>query len=127
MWQARTRNKYRARKQTYKGETFDSLHELERYKELELMAKAGLIKNLSRQVRFELIPAQYEPDIVTKTGKAKRGKLIERKCEYIADFVYFDNEKCEPVVEDTKGYRTKDYIIKRKLMLYMNGIRVKEV
>lgn len=129
MWQARNikRSKYGAEKLTYNGETFDSKRELRRYRELELMLKAGAICDLKRQVRFELIPAQYEPDIITKTGKRKRGKIIERKCEYIADFVYFDLEKRETIVEDTKGFPTKDYIIKRKLMLYVHGIRITEV
>ena len=55
----------------------------------------------------------------------KKGKLLERECAYIADFVYTENGKI--VVEDTKGLRTKDYIIKRKLMLYVHNIRVREV
>lgn len=58
-------------------------------------------------------------------GRFKPGKLLERKCSYIADFVYWDG--FEMVVEDTKGMRTKEYIIKRKLMLYKYGIRIKEV
>ena len=60
-----------------------------------------------------------------KKGGVKKGKVIEQKCSYIADFVYTENG--EKVVEDTKGFRTKDYIIKRKLMLYIHGIRIQEV
>lgn len=52
-------------------------------------------------------------------------KLIERGVYYIADFVYYRDG--EYIVEDTKGVRTKDYIIKRKLMLYVHGIKIKEV
>lgn len=58
-------------------------------------------------------------------GKNKPGKVLERECTYIADFVYYQNG--EVVVEDTKGFRTKEYIIKRKLMLYMHHIRIKEI
>ena len=56
----------------------------------------------------------------------ENGELIERACTYIADFVYFD-EKGNLVVEDTKGMRTDTYIIKRKLMLHVHGIRIHEV
>jgi hypothetical protein len=54
----------------------------------------------------------------------KRGKLLEREVAYIADFVYTEDGK--RIVEDSKGFKTKDFIIKRKLMLYMHGIRIKE-
>lgn len=119
------RNKYRSRKTTVDGIEFDSEKEANRYRELVLLEKAGLIQNLQRQVKFVLIPAQYEPDTIGKRGGVKRGKLIERECCYVADFSYTDNGK--QVVEDTKGFKTKDYIIKRKLMLWVHGIRIKEV
>ena len=121
------RSKYGAEKPTYNGEKFDSKRELRRYKELELMEKAGVIECLKRQVRFELIPPQYDAPTITKTGKQKRGKLLERKCDYVADFVYYDREKGEEIVEDAKGFRTTEYVIKRKLMLYMHNIRITEV
>jgi hypothetical protein len=57
----------------------------------------------------------------------KEGKLLERKVVYVADFVYNDQRTCERVVEDTKGVKTKDYIIKRKLMLYIHHIKIKEI
>lgn len=53
------------------------------------------------------------------------GKVVERECSYKADFVY--TEGGETVVEDVKGYRTKEYIIKRKLMLHVYGIRIREI
>lgn len=105
--------------------TFDSVKEYRRFRDLSLLEKAGKITELKRQVEFELIPAQREPDIIGKRGGVKRGKVIEKKCSYYADFVYQVNGKT--VVEDTKGVKTKDYIIKRKLMLYMHGIRIKEM
>ena len=52
-------------------------------------------------------------------------KAGEQSCYYVADFVYKEGENI--VVEDTKGMRTKDYVIKRKLMLHKYGIRIKEV
>ena len=119
-------NKYKSHKTNANGVIFDSKKEYNRYIELTLLSRIGAIKGLKRQVKFELIPAQYEPDIICPRGKAKKGKLIERAVSYIADFVYTD-ENGKTVVEDTKGFRTKDYIIKRKLLLYMHGIRIKEI
>lgn len=107
--------KYGNRKIVYNGQTYDSAKEFQRGLELELLQKAGEITELRRQVKFVLIPAQ----------RNRKGKLIERECAYIADFVYVDSG--ETVVEDVKGVRTKEYIIKRKLMLFRYGIRIKEV
>lgn len=121
----RYRSKYGAKKVTVNGITFDSKKEAQRYSDLSLLAKAGKIKNLQRQVKFVLIPSQYEPDTIGTRGGVKRGKLIERECCYVADFVYIQDGK--QVVEDTKGFKTKDYIIKRKLMLWVHGIRINEI
>ena len=124
-WQ-RSRQKYHAKKVIIDGVQYDSKREAARAHELSLLESAGEIRNLQRQVRFLLIPAQYEPDITTKTGKKKRGRLIERKCEYVADFCYFDRDG-RYIVEDVKGIRTEVYKIKRKLMLYNYGVRIVEV
>ncbi len=121
----RSRSKYGSRKVTVDGETFDSQKEYRRFRELVLLERAGRIQDLQRQVKFVLIPAQYEPDTIGKRGGVKRGKLIERECSYVADFVYTEDGK--QVVEDTKGFKTTEYIIKRKLMLERYGIRIKEV
>ena len=118
-------NKYRNRKTTKNGIQYDSVKESRRHAELLLLERAGEISELARQVRFVLVPAQYEPDIIGPKGGTKRGKLIEREVAYVADFVYKQDGKL--VVEDTKGVRTKDYIIKRKLMLWVHKIRIKEV
>jgi hypothetical protein len=117
--------KYNNKKTVLDGISFDSKKEARRYSELSLLEKAGVITDLKRQVKFVLIPAQREADIIGKRGGVKPGKVIERECAYIADFVYQENGKT--VVEDTKGVKTKDYIIKRKLMLYIYGIRIREV
>lgn len=120
--------KYNNKKSEVNGITFDSLKEANRYKELLLLEKAGTIQNLELQRKFVLIPAQREfTNEIDKKGNFKKGKLIERECAYIADFVYIDTGTGRIVVEDTKGFRTKDYIIKRKLMLKEYGIRIKEV
>lgn len=109
---------------------FDSRKEARRYEELLLLQRAGQITDLRTQVPFELIPPQYEVfERFGKDGKPlKPGKrLLERKVVYIADFVYYDKTLGEEVVEDTKGVRTADYVIKRKLMLYFKGIKVHEI
>ena len=118
-------SKYNNRKVRRDGLTFDSKKEHKRYNELLLLEQAGEIRNLRRQVKFVLIPTQREPSQIGTRGGVKKGKLLERECAYIADFVYTENGKI--VVEDTKGLRTKDYIIKRKLMLYVHNIRIREV
>lgn len=103
------------------------MKEYRRYLDLILLEKEGSIKDLQRQVKYLLIPAQREPDSVGKRGAVKKGKLIEREVAYFADFVYTDTATGETVVEDTKGMRTTDYILKRKMMLFFHGIRIKEI
>lgn len=121
-------NKYYNKKCEINGMVFDSRKEARRYCELLLLVNGNYIKNLQRQVKYVLIPAQYEVvERYDKSGKRLKDgkKLIERECAYVADFVYEEDGKT--VVEDTKGMKTKDYIIKRKLMLFVHGIRVREV
>lgn len=109
-------SKYHSKKIIRDGITFDSKKEHERFRELKLLERAGKIDDLKRQVVFELIPSQRDK---------KTRKVIERPCKYIADFTYWKNG--EFIVEDTKGVRTADYVIKRKLMLYVHGIRIMEI
>lgn len=108
--------KYNNTRVTIPGRTFDSRKEYNRYCELLLLERGGYISDLKLQVKYVLIPAQRDDS----------GKIIERECSYIADFVYFDNVSHETVVEDVKGVRTKEYLIKRKLMLARHGIRIRE-
>ena len=117
--------KYRNRKVTHDGMVFDSVKEWRRWCELRLLEQTGAITNLRRQVKYILVPTQREPDIIGKRGGKKLGKVIEKEVAYYADMVYTENG--ETVVEDTKGVRTKDYIIKRKLMLFTYGIRIREI
>ena len=93
---------------------FDSKKEARRWQELLLLEKAGEISNLQRQVKFVLIPSQRI-----------NGRVVEKECSYYADFMY--TEKVKVVVEDVKGFRTDVYKVKRKLMLYLYDIRIKEI
>lgn len=110
MYGRRFGGKYNNARVEVDGMQFDSMREAARWKELRLMERAGEISDLRRQVRYELVP-----------------KLPgERPVDYIADFVYRDKDGNE-VVEDVKGVRTPVYVIKRKLMLWRHGIRIREV
>lgn len=100
---------------TLNGIKYDSKKEARRHQELLLLQRAGKITELQRQVKYVLIPSQRID-----------GKVVERECSYIADFVYQDAESGQTVVEDTKGFKTKDYIIKRKLMLHKYGVKIVE-
>lgn len=121
------RNKYKNKKTEVDGIIFDSIKEARRWQELRLAEKAGAIGDLKRQVRYQLIPAQREPDTRGPRGGIIKGKLLERAVYYIADFVYLDISTGQIVAEDTKGFKTKEYTIKRKLMLYMHNIKIREV
>lgn len=126
-WQNYKANKYSNKKVVVDGVTFDSKREANRYQELLLLERVGAIKNLKTQVKYTLIPAQYEKVWKPRKKAYEKGKCLERECSYIADFVYVDIKSGEIVVEDTKGFKTKDYIIKRKLMLYVHDIKIKEI
>ena len=117
-------SKYGNKKVVRNGIVYDSKKEADRHAVLKLLERSGRISDLQRQVKFQLIPAQYAPDVIGKRGGVKRGKLLEREVSYIADFTYTQDGK--QVVEDVKGFRTADYILKRKLMLYLHGIQIKE-
>jgi hypothetical protein len=103
-------NKYGAEKVTVNGRVFDSSREAKRATQLQWLEQLGEITELQYQVRYTLVPKQPG----------------ERAVVYTADFVY-KNKAGELVVEDAKGVRTKDYVIRRKLMLSVHGIRITEV
>ena len=107
-------SKYHARKIVVDGITFDSRKEAMRWQELKLMERAGIIRDLKRQVRYELIPA-FDCD----------GKHY-RSATYIADFVYTDVKTGEEIVEDVKGYRPDVYRLKSKLFAYRYQKIIKE-
>lgn len=107
-------SKYHNQKTEVDGSVFDSKKEANRYRELKMLEKAGEISDLWLQVKFELIPAIYED-----------GVCIQRAVYYVADFVYKENG--EKIVEDVKGMKTEVYKIKKKLMLWVHGIKIREV
>ena len=122
-------SKYKAKKASVDGIEFDSRKEANRYCELKLLQRAGKIQNLELQKAFELIPAQREAYTIGKRGGIIKGKVIEKAVFYRADFVYTENG--ETVVEDVKGYKGGGayavFTIKRKLLLYKYGIKIKEI
>lgn len=96
--------KYHSRKTSCRyGHLHDSRKEAARCNELHLLQMAGEISGLKTQVKFTLLPARQYID-----------QPNERAVTYIADFVY--DEGGITVIEDTKGVKTKDYIIKRKML-----------
>lgn len=125
----RPRPKYFAKKVEYDGHVFDSNKEMLRYKWLKEREGKGEIEDLQLQVKFNLLPVQREPDTVGARGGVHKGKILEREVNYVADFTYIEDG--EMVVEDVKGYKDSTayavYVIKRKLMLWMHGIRIKEI
>ena len=110
-----SKSKYGNHKVIVDGEKVaDSKHEYSRLCELKVLQRAGEIKDLQLQVKYQLIPSQKI------CGKTERGT------DYIADFVYWTNDD-KFVCEDAKGHKTADYIIKRKLMKLIHNIDVVEV
>lgn len=116
------------------GKLFDSKREADRYDELRLMQTQGVIQNLECQKEYLLIPAQYKTEERYGAGGRRlkdKQVLLERAVTYIADFVY--EQDGQTVVEDSKGYRNPSsapyakFVLKRKLMLWVHGIRVREV
>lgn len=105
-------SKYGNRKVTVDGVTFDSVKEASRFQELRMLERAGEITGLVRQVRIELIP------------KTK----LYRACYYVCDYAYFDKREGKTIYEDVKGgnFRTKEYLLKRKLLYWRDGIEIKE-
>lgn len=127
-------SKYHSKKITYDGKTFDSRKEARRYAYLQSLEEKGEIRDLQTQVEYGLIPSIYEE---VETGEYyKRGenkgkpkvkrRLLEHGVKYVADFVYMDKEG-RVIVEDAKGFRTPEYVLKRKLMLYLKDIKISEI
>jgi hypothetical protein len=120
------RNKYHAKKVNILGIDFDSKKEGMRWLLLKDMEAHGEISNLQRQVPFELLPAIYEDVTVhLKTKDKIERRLKQRSVNYIADFTYTKDGK--QIVEDTKGLRLPEYILKKKMMLALLNIEISEV
>jgi len=126
MFQPYPKNKYHAKKVSILGIDFDSKKEAMRWLLLKDMENKGEISNLQRQVPFELLPAIYEDVTVhLKTKDKIERKLKQRSVSYIADFTYTKDGK--QIVEDTKGLRLPEYILKKKMMLALLNIEISEV
>lgn len=98
--------KFRSRKTVIDNITFDSKAEGRRYCDLKIMERAGLIRDLELQPGFELLPSFRD-----KTG------TLHRAIKYIADFRYTEVATGLLIVEDVKGMETREFKIKRKLLL----------
>tara|TARA_R100001015_G_C4577435_1_gene134486 strand:+ start:506 stop:859 length:354 start_codon:yes stop_codon:yes gene_type:complete len=105
----RKSNKFGARKTKFMGYTFDSMWEAERWGELSAMQRAGVVKDLERQVRYNLV-------------------INDQKiCAYVADFQYKlidENGFEKEIVEDAKGVETAEFKLKKKMMKAILGIDV---
>lgn len=138
-WKRKSNTKLNNKSIVVDGIEFQSTKEGKRYSELKLLQRAGEISDLELQKKYELIPAQYET-VETgeyyKVGERKGQPKMKRTCieqsvVYIADFVYRQNG--QTVVEDVKGYRDPSsatyakFVLKRKMMLWIHGIKIKEV
>lgn len=113
----RVKNKYGNQQLIVDGIKRDSISESNRFEELRFLERSGYVKNLKYQVPFILINSQQ--------GEFRK----ERPVKYIADFVYDELQEdgsWKHIVEDKKGKKTKDYVIKRKLMLFIHGISIRE-
>lgn len=100
-----TKSKYHAQKTEVDGKTFDSKHESRDYLKLKSMEDSGIISNLQTQVSFEL-----QPKYTTKDGRKIRAITYRADFQYIRDGVTY--------VQDSKGFRTKEYALKRKMFEY---------
>jgi len=106
-------NKYFSHKKVcLSGHIHDSQKEAGRCQELHLLLKAGEIDRLIIQPEFIL------------QGKFKWKRQMYREIKYIADFQYFDKKTGKIIVEDTKGYRTKEYMIKKKMFLFQYAYKM---
>lgn len=108
-------NKYQNKRVAVDGIIFDSKKEATRYKELKLLERAGKIKDLRRQVKYELQP------------KYKLNGKTNRSISYVADFVYYDIDKETEIIEDTKGFKTDVYKLKKKLFEYRYKQEINEI
>ena len=110
-----SKSKYNNEKTIVDNIRFDSKKESLRWLELKLLEKNGVIKNLERQKRFELIPRQED----------ENGKVLFRPVVYKADFTYTDCKTREKIIEDVKGFATSDFKLKQKMMYYFYHIKIR--
>lgn len=122
------RNKFGNHKVTIDGIRFDSRKEARFYLFLKEAEKKGEISDLRLQVPYELIPAIYEDQVIhLKTKDKTVTKCVQKAVHYVADFVYRETETGNEAVVDTKGFRTPEYKLKKKMMRAFKGIDIIEV
>lgn len=110
------------------GIKFDSKREAEYYVIYKNLQRNGKIVNLQLQVPYELIPAVYKEEVKhLKTKDKVVKKCIQKATFYYADFVYDDPVTGMTHVVDIKGKRTKEYVLKKKMMLAFNNIEIEEL
>jgi hypothetical protein len=109
-------SKYGNKKVELDGMTFDSKAEANRYLQLLTMQRAGMIGGLRRQVPFVLAPS------VKFEGATRATPAIR----FVADFVYVDAMTGKEVIEDTKGMKTRAYLLKKHLMKALLGLDILE-
>lgn len=124
------RNKYGNTKiVSENGDKWDSKREMKRWLVLKDAERSGLITDLRRQVRFELIPAIKRTEIVQLKTKTKEVEKTEQQAiTYTADFVYTKDGKT--VVEDIKpspNMVPKEFMLKAKLFFWKYGFKIRLV
>lgn len=133
------RNKYGAKRCEIDGYRFDSLAEGRRYEELRLLLLGGQIRSLVVHPRFALYAPVFGSDY--QAPDADEAPLNLKLCEgeygprcwarrigyYTADFAYEQAPKWQAVIEDVKGVRTRDYILRKKLIAATYGIEITEI
>ena len=121
-------SKYHNKKVKVDGIVFDSKKEASYYLFLKEEETAGKISDLRLQVPFVLIPAVWKKRIKhLKTKNKEETYCAQRSVKYVADFVYIDNATGQEEVVDVKGRKTKEYILKKKMMLAFHDIEIIEV
>lgn len=120
-------NKYHNKRTYIDGKVFDSKKEAMRYLILKDKLERGEIDDLRLQVPYELLPSIYEDQIVhLKTKDKVVKKCVQRAVNYVADFVYYDKKTGNEIIEDSKGKRVKEYILKKKMMKALLGLTITE-
>lgn len=123
------KSKYRNEKVTFQGISFDSKKELQRYLFLLDAERRGVISDLQRQVKFELIPAITEEYVEhLKTKDKIKTRTLQLSVTYICDFTYIKDGQM--VIEDVKSspsMLTKEYQLKKKMLYAIHRLSIREI
>ena len=125
------RPKYGNKKVVFRGETFDSDRERDRYIYLLEREARGDIMSLRRQVVYELVPGITETiEVQLKTKVKEVEKVVQRAVTYRCDFEYVRCSDGATVVEDVKicpALMPKEFVIKEKLFRWRFGFSIRRV